>query len=103
MEVQVSPKNFPSKSVSEEFGSDAKSCCKSNAYQAWLQEDRVCKLSDGSISEIHLTCPSHCTRQFSIQYDEDITPFDGEFNTFDFTCLADKALKVSKFVNVNHI
>ena len=103
MEVQVSPKNFPSKSVSEEFGSDAKSCCKSNAYQAWLQEDRVCKFSDGSISEIHLTCPSHCTRQFSIQYDEDITPFDGEFNTFDFTFLADKALRVSKFVNVNHI
>ena len=33
MEVQVKPKNFPSKSVSDEFGSDVKSCCKGNAYQ----------------------------------------------------------------------
>ena len=65
-----------------------------------FQEHRVCKFSDGSISEIHLTCPSHCTRQFSIQYDEDITKFDKIANTFDFTFLADKALRVSKYINL---
>ena len=44
MEVQVMQKNFPSKSVLDEFGSDVKSCCKGNAYQAYIfnQNQTVC-------------------------------------------------------------